>query len=214
MASPFPTRQHAENYVARLPLEQQAVMRQKLGLEGAPPAQRVPAQEKQASGLVSPPPRKLVRPESAELAAIRQPNCTQAHSAALYFSLPYPPSMNAIWRAVVIFLRGKPQARVLLSQQGRDYRRSVLNVIRSLGNPKAPAGARLTLTLTVYPPDHRARDLSNIPKALEDALTHAKVWADDSLIDELHVLRGEVVSGGRVDVRIEPLTNTLFEGQP
>lgn len=211
MASPFPTRQHAENYIARLPTEQQAVMRQKLGLESSPPIQPVLEQEKQASGLVAPPPRKLVHSETALLAPIFPAPCTLASKGGHSFSLPYPPSTNAIWRAVVIFLRGKPQARVLLSQQGRAYRRNVLTVVRSLGNPKAPAGARLALTLTVYPPDRRARDLSNIPKALEDALTHAQVWADDSLIDELHVLRGEVVSGGRVDVRIEPLT--LFEGQ-
>ncbi|SMB89162.1 crossover junction endodeoxyribonuclease RusA [Deinococcus hopiensis KR-140] len=129
----------------------------------------------------------------------------------LTFTLPYPPSLNSIWRAIIIKTAKGPQARILLSLQGRAYRRTVKDRVRDMGHPSTPPGARLALTLTACPPDKRHRDLSNIPKALEDALTHAKVWADDSLIDELRVIRGEVCPGGRVVVQITPLTNTLFE---
>ncbi|WP_278914121.1 RusA family crossover junction endodeoxyribonuclease [Deinococcus wulumuqiensis] len=214
--NPFPTRQAAEQYLARIPdPAQREATRARLGLVTSPPAQNVPAQEKQASGLNTlPPPRKLVHSETAPRREEISAPCTLQSKGALSFSLPYPPSMNAIWRAVVIVLKGKPQARVLLSQQGRAYRKAVQNVIRSLDNPTCPPGARLHLHLTAHSPDRRARDLSNIPKALEDALTHAQVWADDSLIDRLTVDRGEVTPGGRVDVVITPLTNTLFGGQP
>lgn len=105
--------------------------------------------------------------------------------------LAYPPSLNTIWRAVVV--RSAQQdghvAKVLLSRAGRKYRKRVAEQVRQQGQPRLPDGARLVLTLEVSPPDRRARDLSNIPKALEDALTHAGVWADDSLIDELHIYR-------------------------
>lgn len=110
-------------------------------------------------------------------------------------------------------VKGKPQVRVLLSEKGREYRRSVMRQVEQAGNPTTPTGARLALHLHVRPPDRRARDLSNIPKALEDALTHAGVWADDSLIDQLTVQRGPVVKGGQVAVTITALDATLFEGQ-
>lgn len=219
MGSPFQTRQQAENYVARLPADQRPAMRARLGLdvEMSPLAQAVPVREKQVSGLESlPPARKVVHSESAQNPALTQAMRTIESTSALgflAFSLPFPPSVNAIWRATVITHKGKPTARILLSREGKAYRRSVINVIRSLGHPKTPPGARLALTLTAHMPDRRARDLSNLPKALEDALTHAGVWADDSLIDELRVIRGEVISGGRVDVQIMPVTDTLFAGQ-
>ena len=38
-----------------------------------------------------------------------------------------------------------------------------------------------------------------------NALTHAKVIADDELIDELIIKRGEVIKGGRVDVELYEL---------
>lgn len=129
-------------------------------------------------------------------------------------NLAYPPSLNSIWRSIVMMLRGKPQVRVLLSEKGREYRRGVINQVRQAGNPTTPTGARLALYLHACPPDRRARDLSNIPKAVEDALTHAGVWADDSLIDRLTVQRGPVVKGGSITVHITPLSATLFETQP
>lgn len=132
---------------------------------------------------------------------------------ALRLTLPYPPSLNSIWRSIVMTVRGKPQVHVLLSEKGREYRRTVLRQVEQAGSPATPAGSRLALHLQACPPDHRARDLSNLPKALEDALTHAKVWADDSLIDRLIVERGPVIKGGRVHVTITPLDATLFGGE-
>lgn len=199
--NPFPTRQAAENYLARITdPAQRELARVRLGLTpisaptptGGTPSPKNPE-------IHAPPPRPATR--------------TPAFQACptLTFSLPFPPSMNSIWRAVVITVKDKPQARVLLSQAGRDYRRAVQSVIASLGHPTCPPGARLHLHLVACPPDRRARDLSNLPKALEDALTHAHVWADDSLIDRLTVDRGPLTPGGRVDVVITTLTATLFE---
>jgi crossover junction endodeoxyribonuclease RusA len=61
----------------------------------------------------------------------------------------------------------------------------------------------LAVTLRVHAPDRRARDLDNLPKALLDALTHAGLWEDDSLIDELHIFRCGPIKGGCVVVQVE-----------
>lgn len=197
----FPSRQAAENYLARITdPAQRELARTRLGLTpGSAPTPTGGTPSPKNPEIQAPPPRPVTR--------------TPAFQACptLTFSLPFPPSLNSIWRAVVITIKDKPQARVLLSQAGRDYRRAVQSIIASLGHPTCPPGARLHLHLVACPPDRRARDLSNLPKALEDALTHAHVWADDSLIDRLTVDRGSITPGGRVDVVITTLTATLFE---
>lgn len=65
---------------------------------------------------------------------------------------------------------------------------------------------RLALWLVVQAPDRRARDLDNTVKAVQDALTHAGVWLDDSQIDRLLVERGPVVKGGMVSVTMEVMS--------
>lgn len=202
--NPFPTRQAAEAYLARIPdLAVRGATRARLGLEAEPAIPPAPV-------TVLPP-----RPTAGQP---RDPEPSPA--PALTFTLPFPPSLNSIWRATLVPCTPKKPgappwaARILLSQDGRQYRRAVRDIIRALHSPSTPPGARLSLHLHVCPPDRRARDLSNLPKALEDALTHAGVWADDSLIDELRVTRGPVTSGGQVHVTITPLTVTLFEVQP
>jgi crossover junction endodeoxyribonuclease RusA len=54
----------------------------------------------------------------------------------------------------------------------------------------------------LFPPDRRKRDLDNYMKGLLDALTNGKLWVDDSLINQLHIYRGEVVTDGSVRVEI------------
>lgn len=125
--------------------------------------------------------------------------------AEVRLTLAYPPTLNSIWRAVVVRVAPKPIARVLLSERGRRYRREVIDQVRQQGQPRMSSGVRLALVLEAWPPDRRVRDLSNLPKALEDALTHAGVWADDSLIDELHVYRRSPRKPASVDVTITAL---------
>ena len=204
--NPFPTRQAAEAYLSRIgDPDVRAATRARLGLDLSEPEPRAVPEQLAESPREAP----SFLPVVLQAASINSQECP----ATLSFTLPFPPSLNSIWRAVVITLKGKPQARVLLSEEGRAYRRAVRAVLHSLGNPTTPPGARLALHLHACPPDRRTRDLSNLPKALEDALTHAGVWADDSLIDELRVTRGPVTTGGQVHVTITPLTATLFEVQ-
>lgn len=60
----------------------------------------------------------------------------------------------------------------------------------------------LAVHVTVHPPDRRRRDLDNAMKALLDALAHGGAYEDDSQIDRLEIVRGAVVPGGKVIVRI------------
>ena len=64
---------------------------------------------------------------------------------------------------------------------------------------------RLSVEITLYPPDRRKRDLDNYLKGTLDALTHAGLWEDDSQIDTLSIQRGLVVKNGYVDVSITVL---------
>ena len=117
-------------------------------------------------------------------------------------TLPWPPSTNRIWRNVAV--SGKP--RTLLSQEGRVYRKAAADacLVAKLAGKQIPD--RLALRLVVQAPDRRARDLDNTVKAVQDALTHAGVWLDDSQIDRLLVERGPVVKGGMVSVTVEAMS--------
>lgn len=111
--------------------------------------------------------------------------------------LPWSPSINAYWRSIP--LRGR--VRVLISEEGQRYAREV--AIRCM-EQKAPRGliGRLAVRLYAEPPDARARDIDNLPKAVLDALTKANVWLDDSQVDALHVVRGPKLHNGRIIVTI------------
>lgn len=117
-------------------------------------------------------------------------------------TLPWPPSTNRIWRNVAV--SGKP--RTLLSQEGRVYRKAAADacLVAKLAGKQIPD--RLALRLLVQAPDRRDRDLDNTVKAVQDALTHAGVWLDDSQIDRLLVERGPVVKGGMVSVTVEVMS--------
>lgn len=62
--------------------------------------------------------------------------------------------------------------------------------------------------INCYPPDRRRRDLDNILKGALDSLVHAKAILDDSLIDELHVLREQPKAPGHVRILIRKMEAT------
>ncbi|PZY00454.1 hypothetical protein DIV31_27385 [Escherichia coli] len=55
------------------------------------------------------------------------------------------------------------------------------------------------------PPDKRRRDLDNILKAPLDVLTHAGLLIDDEQFDEINIVRGQLVPGGRLGIKITEL---------
>lgn len=109
-------------------------------------------------------------------------------------TLPYPPSVNRYWRAL-------GRGRVVISKEGREYRESVARAV----GPVRRLGGRLQVWIRATMPDRRNRDLDNLLKATLDALQHAGAYEDDSQIDELRVLRGNVRKPGGLWVRIEEI---------
>lgn len=110
--------------------------------------------------------------------------------------LPWPPSANTYYRHPT---RGPLAGRHLISEKGRAYRKAV----QAIQGMPAMGSARLAVTIWLYAPDRRRRDLDNSAKGLLDALTHAGVWDDDSQIDDLRIVRAEIVPGGKVLVEIK-----------
>lgn len=127
----------------------------------------------------------------------------------LALTLPFPPSSNELWRHV--------GGRTLIAMPVRNYRKAVNALVlqaRSAGGPLSvgvtglylPLAGRLTLTITLFAANSTSRDLDNHIKVLQDALTCAGVWRDDSQIDALHVIRGPI---DRENPRLEAIIQVL-----
>lgn len=112
--------------------------------------------------------------------------------------LPWPPSVNAMWRTVTL---GKRKA-TLLSREGRQYRTDALMVLAEATKQHITPLDRLRVEMVLHEPDARRRDVDNFSKAPLDACTHAKIWTDDSQIDDLRVKRGPKQQGGAVQLNV------------
>lgn len=108
--------------------------------------------------------------------------------------LPYPPSANRIWRVA--------RGRIVLSDEARLYRfRVAAAVMNQIGFQRSIADP-VRVTIQVFPPDRKRRDIDNIFKATLDALTHAKVWNDDSQVKRVVVDMCEPEKGGSLKIGI------------
>jgi crossover junction endodeoxyribonuclease RusA len=125
---------------------------------------------------------------------------------AFKIELPFPPSVNGYWRSIP---SGK-STRQITSKRGREYREAVaLRVAIARANgafPKEPLTGRLRYSIELFPPSRHRRDISNFAyKAIQDALTHAGAWVDDSQIDEEHAYRRDVTPPGYVLLEVEEI---------
>lgn len=107
--------------------------------------------------------------------------------------LPYPPSVNHYWRRV--------GPRTLISRGGRAFRSSVCAILAAQG--VRPLRGPLAVSIELFPPDRRRRDVDNVMKSLLDALAHGGAYHDDSQVAWLTIQRRGVVPGGKVRVRLE-----------
>ena len=106
----------------------------------------------------------------------------------LEITLPFPPSINSYWKHKVT---GR-LARVYISQEAVNFRARVIEITRFIGLHNKTLGTRLKVKIELFAPNNRSYDIDNRVKAVFDALTHANVWLDDELVDELTVKRGAV----------------------
>lgn len=98
-------------------------------------------------------------------------------------TLPWPPSVNHIWR------RGR--RGTFLSEEALAFRKVVWVEWVKAGKPRFSSGVRVLVVAN--PPDRRRRDLDNLLKSLLDALVSCGCIEDDSLevVHELSVAKGE-----------------------
>jgi crossover junction endodeoxyribonuclease RusA len=108
--------------------------------------------------------------------------------------LPWPPTINSYYHM------GRRRTK-----RGRIYRDDVIKVCHDLGIGNTPYTGDLQASVYFFPPDKRIRDASNHTKALYDALTHAKLWEDDSLVKQEAYYMCEVVKKGLVYILIDEL---------
>lgn len=123
----------------------------------------------------------------------------------MILSLPWPPSVNVYWRNV--------GGKVLISREGRAYARVVYGCALEQSMTTLSVGrkvfvAPVSVDITAYPPNRARRDLDNLPKAILDALTKARVWEDDSLVHDLRIRWGEVRKGGEIQITINEMEAT------
>lgn len=135
-------------------------------------------------------------------------------SRSVKLTLPWPPSVNHYWVQRVITSKGrKPFVSVAIGSKGKAFRSAVVDYVRGRWPRLRPTQQRVAITITAIMPDRRKRDLDNILKATKDSLTYAGFWEDDSQVDDLRVIRGNVESPGRLEVTVMELTeNPATEG--
>jgi len=99
----------------------------------------------------------------------------------ILISVPFPPSINGYWRSV--------KGRQIISARGRSFRKEGLALlkIQLAAQLDKPLEGSLTVTLNLYPPDRRRRDIDNYNKALFDLFTLARIWQDDCQVKNLTI---------------------------
>lgn len=113
----------------------------------------------------------------------------------IHLTLPYPPSVNHYW--------GQSGKRRFIGKKGKEFRDKVIKIVNC--EKISTLFGRLSVTVYLYPPDRRKRDLDNCMKSLLDACEHASCYENDSQIDELHIIRMNVVKGGECLITVHQL---------
>ena len=118
------------------------------------------------------------------------------------FFLPFPPSINSFY--------SKTRNGLFISKKGSAYQSSGILSIREQLGPMSSIYTKIHLSIVLYPPDNRIRDLDNYVKPLLDTITKSGAWLDDSLIDQLSVYRGALTPSGSCFVRIRAAAPILL----
>jgi crossover junction endodeoxyribonuclease RusA len=110
-------------------------------------------------------------------------------------TLSYPTiTGNTVWRHA--------KGKTYINPKAKDY----YNLIAwELLSHKAAIGLAIPLqvSLKLYPPDNRKRDMDNLIKILHDALTKGGLWQDDSLVRKLTVEWMDKVKGGKIEMSVD-----------
>ncbi len=124
---------------------------------------------------------------------------TDVGSANYRVKLPFPPSVNTYWR--------RSGTHMHISKAGAAFRIAALGIVGIQDRTLFPT-QHLRVILELHRKDHRRYDVDNFSKGVLDALTHARIWGDDSQIDELHIRRGPVEKPGYCLVSIQVIEDS------
>lgn len=127
----------------------------------------------------------------------------------LELELPYPPSVNRMYRHT---RRG-----IFLSDQVKRYRSLVRLMLRK--QKIEPVEGDVVLEIDLYPPDRRKRDCDNAIKQIQDSIQAERhrgritskhhVFDDDRQVKRLVVEMRECVPGGLAVIRVFPFKKAV-----
>lgn len=120
----------------------------------------------------------------------------------VFLTIPVPPSLNNA------YLSGKHGRRVLTAE-GRSYKELVGHMVKALGIELA-GKERFELAFTVWFPNNRRRDISNIVKLPEDAISEA-LGFDDCCVDQIYIRRAGIDRAQpRCEVELRIMSNNTI----
>lgn len=110
------------------------------------------------------------------------------------FTLPWPPSANRYWRHV--------GSRVIVSKEARIYKSTLkeLSLFWKFEQIREP----FDISILVYPPDNRLRDLDNLLKVTIDALNATGLFLNDAQITSIFIEKLHVIKPGSLEVTVMP----------
>lgn len=108
-------------------------------------------------------------------------------------TLPYPPSMNRIWRHA--------HGRTYKAKDAQTYQLVAQARARAMGLSE-PLTGPIRLWVSLHPPGKKSIDLDNSMKAAIDAL-NGIAWMDDSQLVEILARKAEPVKAGALIVEWE-----------
>lgn len=116
----------------------------------------------------------------------------------ILLTLPMPPTINDYYGY------NKKSGRRYVKKEGKLYREAIIKLVREKGwdfRANVPIAVEVLLNFG----NRRRNDVDNRCKGLLDALTHALVYEDDSLIDDLHLRRGRLTGEPNVKITIQAM---------
>lgn len=117
----------------------------------------------------------------------------------ILLTLPYPPSLNRLYRTII---KGK-RAMPIKSQEYRDYEQIIEHWHLMNDRPRIDKPGVVSVTAHLYRPK-KIGDLDNALKALLDVLS-GYIYEDDSQIAELHAFRHDDKGKPRVELIVEEI---------
>lgn len=110
----------------------------------------------------------------------------------IHLTLPLAPTINHYYQ--------QSGYRKYIGKAGLKFRQQVAEIVAQAGH--ATIEGRVWVFVSVSPANKIRQDIDNRAKPLQDALTHAGVWLDDSQVDLLLLYRRPVIKGGKMEVLI------------